>query len=390
MSKMSEMHMELEEGRLLSEGFGLSVPASPPETAPAPPRTVETVTLEIRTLQRQAQQIMLGYAVEIGRRLEEVKAILPHGQWGEYLKNEVEYSQSTANNFMRIFREYGAAQQSLFGGTKSQAFANLTYTKALRLLAIPNEEEREQFIAEHDVEAMSNRELDKALKEREEALEAAAAAREEAKGLRREADQAKKAQEEAAARAQRLQDALSEANAAAQNAEAEHARLLQELEELRSRPIDVAVEVDAEAVEAARQAAVAEMAGKVEQAKADQEKADTARKTAEDALAAAQKELAELKAKEPEARELTAEEKDALTAGAVEKAQAAANERLRAMEKQLAQSAPDTVTFKVLFDGWQEAYGRMMDVLERIRTADSGKAEKLSAAVRTVAEGMRV
>ena len=47
MSKMSEMHMELEEGRLLSEGFGLSVPASPPETAPAPPRTVETVTLEI-------------------------------------------------------------------------------------------------------------------------------------------------------------------------------------------------------------------------------------------------------------------------------------------------------------------------------------------------------
>ena len=152
----------------------------------------------------------------------------------------------------------------------------------------------------------------------------------------------------------------------------------------------MAVEVDAEAVEAARQAAVAEMAGKVEQAKADQEKADTARKTAEDALAAAQKELAELKAKEPEVRELTAEEKDALTAGAVEKAKATANERLRAMEKQLAQSDPDTVTFKVLFDGWQEAYGRMMDALERIRAADSGKAEKLSAAVRAAIERMEV
>ena len=173
MSKMSEIAMEQEEGRLLSEGFGLSVPAATVEVA-APPRTVETVTLEIRTLQRQAQQIMLGYAVEIGRRLEEVKAILPHGQWGEYLKNEVDYSQSTANNFMRIFREYGSMQQSIFGGeAKSQAFANLTYTKALRLLAIPNEEEREQFIAEHNVEDMSNRELDKALREREEALEAA-------------------------------------------------------------------------------------------------------------------------------------------------------------------------------------------------------------------------
>lgn len=180
MSKMSEIDLEREEGRLLSEDFGLTVPAAPVEIE-APPRTVETVTLEIRTLQRQAQQIMLGYAVEIGRRLEEVKAILPHGQWGDYLKNEVDYSQSTANNFMRIYREYGTAQQSLFGGeAKSQAFANLTYTKALRLLAIPNEEEREQFMAEHDVEGMSNRELDKALKEREEALEAAAAAQEEA------------------------------------------------------------------------------------------------------------------------------------------------------------------------------------------------------------------
>ena len=188
MSNMSEIDLEREEGRLLSADFGLSVPAAPAEIE-APPRTVETVTLEIRTLQRQAQQIMLGYAVEIGRRLEEVKAILPHGQWGDYLKNEVDYSQSTANNFMRIYREYGAAQQSLFGGeAKSQAFANLTYTKALRLLAIPEEEEREQFMTEHDVGSMSNRELDKALKEREEALEAAAAAQDEAQGLRREAD----------------------------------------------------------------------------------------------------------------------------------------------------------------------------------------------------------
>ena len=136
MSKMSEMDMDREDGRFLSADFGLSVPPAPVEVTPDPPRTVETVTLEIRTLQRQAQQIMLGYAVEIGRRLEEVKAILPHGQWGDYLKNEVDYSQSTANNFMRIYREYGAAQQSLFGGeAKSQAFANLTYTKALRLLA---------------------------------------------------------------------------------------------------------------------------------------------------------------------------------------------------------------------------------------------------------------
>ena len=48
-----------------------------------PARTVEAVTLEIQTLQRQAQQLLLGYAIEIGRRLVEVKAMLPHGQWGD-------------------------------------------------------------------------------------------------------------------------------------------------------------------------------------------------------------------------------------------------------------------------------------------------------------------
>ena len=402
MSRMSEIDMEreeMEEGRLLSADFGLSAPPAPAEVAPAPPRTVETVTLEIRTLQRQAQQIMLGYAVEIGRRLEEVKAILPHGQWGDYLKNEVDYSQSTANNFMRIYREYGAAQQSLFGGeAKSQAFANLTYTKALRLLAIPDEEEREQFMAEHDVGSMSNRELDKALKEREEALEAAAAAQDEAQGARREADRLREelagqaqvynakltSEEKAAAKAQRLQDALSEVNASAQAAEAEHAKMLQELEELRNRP----AETDTEAVEAARKAAIEEMTGKVDKAKEAKKKADTARKAAEEALAAAQKELAELKAKGPQVRELTPEEIQAMTADEVEKAQAATTERMQALEKQLAQADPDTATFKVLFTSWQETYGKMMEALERIKVTDSDKAGKLQGAIRAVVEGM--
>lgn len=411
---MSEM--EVTEGQLLSRDFGVGGPPAAVEVPP-PPRTVETVTLEIRTLQRQAQQIMLGYAVEIGRRLEEVKAILPHGQWGDYLKNEVDYSQSTANNFMRIYREYGAAQQSLFGGeAKSQAFANLTYTKALRLLAIPNEEEREQFMVEHDVEGMSNRELDKALKEREEALEAAAAAQDEAQGARREADrlreeladqaqvykakltaadvetteanrkarEAQEALDKQREKAQRLQDALNEANTAATTAEAEHTKMLQELEELRNRP----AETDTEAVEAARKAAIEEMTGKVDKAKEAKKKAEEKRKEAEAALAAAQKELAELKAKGPQVRELTPEEIQAMTAGEVEKAQAATTERMQALEKQLAQADPDTATFKVLFTSWQETYGKMMEALERIKVTDSDKAGKLQGAIRAVVEGM--
>lgn len=375
------MNGSVSEGKLLSEQFGV---AGPPAARPLAVIEAELDVLEQDT--RRKETALIENYIEVGRRLEEVKAQLPHGEWGSWLESRG-YPQAKAVKLMKVFRAYGKEQQSLFGGeAKSQAFANLGFHKLVQLLAIEGEEDREQFVAEHDVEHMSTRELERALREREEALEAAAAAKEEVQGLRREADQAKKAQEKAAAKAQRLQDALSKANAAAQEAEAEHAKMLQELEELRNRP----VQADTEAVEAARKAAIEEMTGKVDKAKEAKKKAEDKRKEAETALAAAQKELSELKAQGPQVRELTQEEKDALTAGAVEKAQGAANERLQALEKQLAQADPDTAAFKVLFEGWQEAYDRMMDALERIRTADSGKAEKLSAAIRTVAEGMRV
>ena len=110
---MSEM--EVTEGQLLSQDFGVGGPPAAMEV-PAPIRTAGTVALEIRTLQSQARGIILSYAIEIGRRLEEAKAMLPHGEWGAWLKRELDYSQSAAQNFMKVYREYGDSQQSLFGG----------------------------------------------------------------------------------------------------------------------------------------------------------------------------------------------------------------------------------------------------------------------------------
>ena len=403
------------EGQLLSEEYGVGGPPASLEEAQSQVRTAGAVALEIRTLQRQAQGIILSYAIEIGRRLEEAKAMLPHGEWGAWLKREVNYSPSAAQNFMKVYREYGDSQQSSFGGIpKSQTFGNLTFSKALSLLAIPDEDERAQFAAENDVEHMTTRELNEALKARNEAQEAAAAAQEEATKLRQEkgllqeqlddqarvyeakltsagvevdqakaeAQAAKDAQEKAAAKAQRFQDALSEANSTAQAAEEERSRLLRELEELRSRPVDVAVEVDTEAVEAARKAAVAEMENKVSQATADMKAADEKRKAAEEALAAAKKELDELKAKEPEVRELTQDEKNALTADAVNQAKAEGAEQIRSLEKQLAAADPNVAEFKVLFTAWQEDYQKMVEVLERITQADAERAAKLQQAVK--------
>ena len=409
------------EGKCLSEQFGVGGPSEVKEEAPPPVRTVEVVTLEIRTLQRQAQQVVLGYAIEIGRRLEEVKAMLPHGRWGDYLKNEVAYSQSTAQNFMRIFREYGASQQSLFGGVaNSQALGNLTYTKALQLLAIPDAEDRERFAIENDVEHMSVRELNEALKARDEAEEKAAAAQDEAGRLEKrvlhlqeeiagqaqvyeakltsagvEAEQARAAAKAAQDaldkqrdKAQRLQDALSEANTSAQAAEEEHARLLQELEELRSRPVDVAVEVDEKAVEAAREAAVAEMTEKVNKAKAAAKKAKSDRQAAEDALADVQRQLDELKAKEPQVRELTQDEIQTMTAEAVSKARAEDLERVKALEKQLASADGDVAAFRVHYEAWQDHYNKMSGYLTKITNQEPERAENLHMAIKAVIERM--
>ena len=414
---MSEM--EITEGQLLSQDFGVGGPPATVGDAPLQDsgKTPDILAAEIRTIKSQTGRMVLNASIEVGRRLTEAKAKLPHGSWGEYLKTEVDYSPSQAQNLMRVFREYGSDQQSLFGGeAKSQTFGRLTFSQALSLLVIPDEDEREKFVLENDVEHMSVRELNEALKARDEAEEKAAAAEDEARRLRQEAerlqeqltgqaqvyeakltsagveaDQARAAAKEAQEaldkqrdKAQRLQDALSEANTSAQAAEEEHARLAQELEELRNRP----AEADTAAVEAARQAAIAEMTEKVDKANKAAKEAKAVRKDAEAALAAAQKELAELKAKEPEARELTQEEKDALTAEAVSKAKAESAERLQGLEKKLAAADPNVAEFKVRFTSWQEEYQKMMEVLGRITQADEERATKLRQAVKAALEQM--
>ena len=250
------------EARCLAADAGMAL-------EPAPERTVELVTVEIKALHKQAQQMALGYAIEIGRRLVEVKAMLPHGQWGDYLRDRLGYKSSTANNFMRIFEAYGAEQQSLFGPVaKSQALGNLSYTKALALLVLPDEE-RESFLSENDVEDMSTRELQTALKELAQAREAQRTAENRAEGYRLKLEEQRRKTEEAEA-----------------SAGEEVSRLRAELEELRASPVDVAVEkvVDEEAVRAAAEQARAEAERELEEARA-------ARERAEEQLAQAEKQI---------------------------------------------------------------------------------------------------
>ena len=132
-------------------------------------RTPDVIGAEIRGLTQQAKSMTLWFGIEIGRRLTEAKALLEHGQWLPYLKEQTEFSQPSASRLMRLYDEYGAKQTSLFGAELNYStLNNLSISNALRLLAVP-EDEREEFALEHDVEHMSARELDELIKQRDEA-----------------------------------------------------------------------------------------------------------------------------------------------------------------------------------------------------------------------------
>jgi len=131
-------------------------------------RTPQLIAIEINSIKEQTRKMVLFNSIEIGRRLVEAKLIIKHGEWGEWLSKSVDYSQRTASNLMAIFEQYGSSQITLFcDNAKSQALANLSYTQAVALLGIP-QEEREAFIQENDIDSMSTRELQQAIKDNQE------------------------------------------------------------------------------------------------------------------------------------------------------------------------------------------------------------------------------
>lgn len=208
-------------------------------------RSLEVISAEIRAITAS----MLCNIMEIGRRMCEAKELLPHGEFGTWIKEQTGYSLSTANNFMRIFKEYSAPQGSLFGPEANcQTFGNLSYSKALALLAVPAEE-REEFADKVDAEHLSSRELQEVIRERDEQRARAELAENESAQMREQM--------------KFVEEARDDMGAALNESEAERKRLLSELNELKNRPIDVAVakatdeEIDA-AVQKALKAAAKE------------------------------------------------------------------------------------------------------------------------------------
>ena len=271
--------------------------------------------------------------------------MLSHGEWLPWLTEQVEFSESTAQRFMRLAREW----------RNPSALTDLGATKALTLLALPPEE-REKFIAgshmvdgeEKTVIDMTSRELERAIRERDEARQAA----EEAKTEARTAEESRaKLEADMEIMKARFQDSQSAADSAREQLETARA----ELEELKDRPVDVAVmTVDQEKLDAARAEAVAGMQAKVDRAKAARDKAEAARQAAEDALAAANAQL-----------------------------EAAA----KAEKKAVISSDRDLAAFELLFAQAQEIANKLLGLLTKARgREDSGQAAGMQKALSTLAE----
>ena len=128
-----------------------------------PVRTVDTVTAEIQFIQEQVKKVFYDAVIQIGTRLLEVKELVPHGEWTSYLENRLGYKPSTAQNYMRIAKEFGAGQVALDGTDPQSLFGELGYSQLLPLLSLPDEERRE-LAQENDLPAMSSREIEELVK----------------------------------------------------------------------------------------------------------------------------------------------------------------------------------------------------------------------------------
>lgn len=187
-------------------------------------RSIEIVTAEINTIRDNARKVFLDAVVQIGTRLEEAKQLVPQGEWTAYLTDKLGYKPSTAQNYMRIAREFGGGQVSLTGKTAADAFAELSYSQILPLLGMA-EEEREELAEEHDLPSMSSREIAALVKERDEAKANADKLKEKDKLLRSKLREANKERDKA-------QSSLSDATQREKD-------LAERLDELEKRPAEV-------------------------------------------------------------------------------------------------------------------------------------------------------
>lgn len=346
------------EGAILARDFGMN------GQPPAEDKPLDLITEEILFYKRQAG----GAIIEIGKRLLEAKAQLGHGEWLPWLREKVDISERRAQEFMQIAREY----------SKSAEIADLGASKALALLALP-ESERANFVTEtHTVNGVEKTASEMTAKELKEAIQA----RDQALREAQEADARARSAEESRAKMEADMRQLKELQQRAREAEEDKTRKLQaaeeELQALRSRPVDVAVETrDATPEQLASAREEGARQAREESSKAHRQELEEAQRKAQENVKKLREELkraqsesrdANIRMQEAEQAARSAEKK---AADAARLAKASANENM--------------VTFRVLFQSAQDTVNRMADAVGK---EGAENQQKMRAALRALAQAI--
>lgn len=337
-------------------------------------RSAAVIAAEINAIKSQTSGILeaaFTYAkrscFEIGKRLEEAKAAVPFGEWGEWLEQNVSYSVSTANDLMRIYREFGGEQiDMLTGKSDAEIFEGLSQSQMVALFGLPKAM-RADFVEEHREELesgeLSSRKLKEEIKRLNEVIE------QKDKEIRDNDD----SYGELVLQKKAIEAQAKEASERAVAAEAKASDLQLRFDELNERPLEVTkvtetvYEASPEQIEEIRAAAIKETEEK--HAKADEKKQKEM-----DKLKAAdekqKKELDELKS------QLSAKdsEVDAKVKEAVEAAVADAKKQVRQLT---AQSDPRAAKVSYCLEAIGRAMADINGIVKAMNDENAGSGDQM-------------
>lgn len=117
--------------------------------------TLDSLAMQARMF---AQGIALN-VLQLGRVLTEAKKLVHHGEWDKWILENAGMSRRKAEQYMQAFCTFGLNKQ----------IAELGITKITKMLPML-EEDRSRLLEEHNVAAMTTRELDEAIKKQRQQL----------------------------------------------------------------------------------------------------------------------------------------------------------------------------------------------------------------------------
>ena len=324
-----------------------------------------TITAEIKCISKSMNNMLLQCLIEIGKRFAKAKTLVQYGKWGEYCEKYTGYKQAMAENYIKIYKEYGADQQSLFGNFEnSESIKNLGVTKLIELTAIPADE-REHFVEENNItEETTVKQLHKLIQEKTDAL-----------------DRAEKKQ---AVAEKKLEEQIKQSEQAAKDKQLMIERLQAELDIRNAEPATVPQDELEKMMQEADEKAKKSLQAEIDKLKTEKKKAEQA---AEKAERAAKKSKQKAKNAEQQYKELqddVSSEKE--KTAAAEKENEELKKTIEKLQKEsLLGSNEKMVKLQMCFEQAQSSIIAVKTALAAVEGSE--KYDKLFAAVKETLKG---